>query len=238
MLCDTQLGMWSESWRAKLILLLKDTRRCGVLGSPEGDGREAQHSWHITLDQVNGPGLLTVVGSTMWKILLFVAEHVADHELSSIFQAKGKGVEKVKKENLSWICDDEDVQFMWCMLSPTSIESEEVCQHLLWEIAHLWITTRGQSKAKKIKEDYKRAKAKGTKREHSLRKELAKTKVVADNNWFILIIIMDLYITQTASLCRGVSVVDSSGQQCVFSTAPILFVHYHHVHLPVFSEHE
>ena len=79
---------------------------------------------------------------------LFVAlEHLADKELTSIFQASGKGIEKIKKEELSWICNDDDVQFLWCMISPIAIECEEVRQHLLQEIAHLWITTRGHSKA-------------------------------------------------------------------------------------------
>ena len=69
---------------------------------------------------------------------LFVAlEHLADKELTSIFQARSKGIEKIKKEELSWICSDDDVQFLWCMISPIPIECEEVRQHLLQEIAHL-----------------------------------------------------------------------------------------------------
>ena len=105
---------------------------------------------------------------------LFVAiELLTDKELSAIFESKGKGLEKVKKERLSWLCNDEDVQFLWCMISPTAIESEDVSQNLLREIAHLWVTTRGYSKARKIKEDYKRVKGKTVKGKHSLRKELA-----------------------------------------------------------------
>ena len=46
------------------------------------------------------------------------------------------------------------------MISPIVIECEEVRQHLLQEIAHLWITTQGHSKAQNIKEDYKEAKGK------------------------------------------------------------------------------
>ena len=53
------------------------------------------------------------------------------------------------------------------MISPIAIECEEVRQHLLQEIAHLWITTRGHSKARKIKEDYKVAKGKSVKGKHS-----------------------------------------------------------------------
>ena len=69
---------------------------------------------------------------------------------------------------------------MWCMVSPTTIESEDVRQSLLREIAHLWITTRGHSKARKIKEDYKMAKGKSTKGKHLLRKELASVTLLTD----------------------------------------------------------
>ena len=100
-------------------------------------------------------------------------ELIVDKELSAIFEAKGKELENVKKEKLSWICSDEDVQFLWCMISPATIEQESISQQLLQEVVYLWITTRGHSKGSKIKEDYKRAKGKSVKGKHSLRKELA-----------------------------------------------------------------
>ena len=112
--------------------------------------------------------------------LFVVLEHVADKELPFIFKGKGKGLEMVKKEKLSWISDNKDVKFMWCMVSPSIIESEDVQQSLLRAIAHLWITTRGHSKARRIMEDYKKAKGKGTKGKHSLRKELASVTVLTD----------------------------------------------------------
>ena len=80
----------------------------------------------------------------------------------------------MKIEKLSWLCDDEDVQFLWCMVSPSAIENGDVRQHLLQKIAYLWITTRGYSKAKRIKEDHKKAKGTGLKGKHSLCKDLAK----------------------------------------------------------------
>ena len=44
---------------------------------------------------------------------LFVAlEHLVDKELTSIFQARGKCIEKIKKGRLSLICNDDDVQFL------------------------------------------------------------------------------------------------------------------------------
>ena len=106
--------------------------------------------------------------------ILFVAiECLEDKELPAIFKAKGKGFEKVNKEKLSWLCNDEDVQFLWCMISPATIEDGSVRQHILREIVHLWIATRGFSKAHTIKENYKRVKGKTVKGKHSLRKDLA-----------------------------------------------------------------
>ena len=68
----------------------------------------------------------------------FALEHLADKELLPFSRQK----EKELRDQLSWIGDDdEDVQFMWCMVSLITIEKEDVRQSLLREIAHLWITT-------------------------------------------------------------------------------------------------
>lgn len=104
---------------------------------------------------------------------LFVAlDLIVDKELTAIFKKKGKGIEKVKKDKITWVCDDEDVQFVWCMISP-SVTEESVRQKLLQEIAYTWITIRGHSKAQRLKEEHKILKAQTTKRKKSLRKELA-----------------------------------------------------------------
>ena len=104
---------------------------------------------------------------------LFIAlDLIIDKELTTIFEKKGKGIEKVKKEKLSWVCDDDDVQFIWCMVSPSTIVEESVRQKLLRDIAYTWITIRGHSKAQRLKE-YKTLKAQTVKRKKSLRKELA-----------------------------------------------------------------
>ena len=114
---------------------------------------------------------------------LFVAiEHIADEQLTSIFNQRGKGIEKVKKDKLSWICDNDDVQEMWSMVSPSTIESDDARRSLLKEIVHLWITVRGHSKAKMIKEDYKKAKKETVKGKHSLRKDLKKATCSAEDN--------------------------------------------------------
>jgi hypothetical protein len=48
---------------------------------------------------------------------------------------------------------------------------EEACHNLLQEIVHMWVTTKGNSKVHKIKEDYKIQQQKIAK-ERSLRKVL------------------------------------------------------------------
>ena len=103
---------------------------------------------------------------------LFVSiESLVDSKLSEIMKECGKGIEQVKKENLAWVCEDEEVQCVWNQISLNSIE-EEVRQDLLREIAYMWVTTRGHSKAHKIKEDYKLRQKKTFKGTRSLRKEL------------------------------------------------------------------
>ena len=85
---------------------------------------------------------------------LFVAlELITDRELTDIFQSRGKGIEKVTKDKLFWLCNNEEVQFIWSMISPSTIEEESVCQDLFREVSFMWVTTRGHSKAKQIKEE-------------------------------------------------------------------------------------
>lgn len=44
---------------------------------------------------------------------LFVTiELIVDKELFAVFDTHGKGLEKVRKEKLSWVCNNEDVQFL------------------------------------------------------------------------------------------------------------------------------
>ena len=44
--------------------------------------------------------------------LFVLIELIVGKELSAIFKEKGRGLEKVKKENLSWVCDNEEIQFV------------------------------------------------------------------------------------------------------------------------------
>ena len=96
-----------------------------------------------------------------------------DEELTAIFNSKGKGLEKVMKEKLDWLCNKDEVQFVWSMITLDDDDDlDDLEQDLLREIASLWVTTRGYSKARRIKEDYKKEKATATKGKRSLRKEL------------------------------------------------------------------
>ena len=105
--------------------------------------------------------------------LFVVIETIVHKELSVLFDNKGAHIEKVKKDNLSWVCNDEEVQLMWQFISPTTIEEKGVRQRLLAEIAHLWITTRGYSMASSAKESLKKRKSECIKGKKSLRKDLA-----------------------------------------------------------------
>ena len=116
---------------------------------------------------VDGGGLYHV--EDMVYNLFLVLELLADQELNQLLQ-KGKGLQKLKKNKLDWLCDDDEIQFIWCLVSVT-IQEESVRQQLLHDIAYLWITTRTHSK---LQEDHKKAKAECVKGKPSLRKQLAK----------------------------------------------------------------
>jgi len=98
-------------------------------------------------------------------------EIIVDAKLSEILHHSGKGIELVNKENLSWVCKDEDVQCVWSSIS-SSIEEDLASQTLLKDIVHMWVTIRGNSKTRQIKEEMKSSQKKTVKGSRSLRKEL------------------------------------------------------------------
>ncbi len=106
---------------------------------------------------------------------LFVTiEYVVDEKLSSIIDQRGRGIECVKKDKLTWVVDQEEVQSHWNdIFSSSVVENESARRNLLIEIVHLWITTRGHSKTHKLKEQYKIKHKRTVKGTRSLRKELA-----------------------------------------------------------------
>ncbi len=84
---------------------------------------------------------------------LFVAiEYTVDEKLSSIIDQRGRGIECVQKDKLTWVVDQEEVQSLWNDICSSSVvENESARQNLLIEIVHLWVTTRGHSKTHKLK---------------------------------------------------------------------------------------
>ncbi len=105
---------------------------------------------------------------------LFVCiEMLVDSKLTEILQESGTNIHQVKKENLAWVCKDEDVQSVWDEISSNLLKQEkEICQDVLKDITHMWITTRGHSKVHRIKEEYKQKQKRSVKGTRSLRKEL------------------------------------------------------------------
>ncbi len=136
----------------------------------EGQQHPSSSKW---TNLVNRGGLLYV--EDIVYDLFVTIECIVDEKLNDILKKGGKNIELVKKENLSWVRDNDEVQSLWSMVNPDSIEEESIHQNLLLEIVHLWTTTRGHSKTHKLKEQYKVQQKESTKGKRSLRKELAKS---------------------------------------------------------------
>ena len=149
---------------ATYLLLLKQ------MGSKLSESRSSVSccsEWTKLVDR----GGLFHVNNSVYDLFVYL-EMTVDKELTAIFNSKGKGIEKVRKEKLDWLCNNDEVQLVWSMISTLDDDDDDLEQDLLREIASLWITIRGYSKARKIKEKYKREKATATKGKRSLRKEL------------------------------------------------------------------
>ena len=113
----------------------------------DGSEEHTSSKWTKLIDR----GGLHYVEDTVYDLFVTI-ECIVDEKLSHILNQGGKSIEVVKKENLSWVCDDDEVQSVWSMVSPHLIEEESVRRNLLTEITHQWITTRGDSKTFKLKE--------------------------------------------------------------------------------------
>lgn len=139
------------------------------MGGKLSEGASADvrcNEWTKIVDR----GGLLHVNNAVYDLFVLL-EMSVDEELTSIFKSKGKGIEKVRREKLDWLCENDEIQLVWSMITELD-ESDDDFEDLLKEIASLWITTRGYSKARMVKEEYKRAKATSTKGKKSLRKEL------------------------------------------------------------------
>jgi len=126
-------------------------------------------------------GGLCHVSNAVFDLFLFL-EMTVDDELTSIFQSKGKGIEIMRKDKLNWLCEREEIEFVWSMLCCNEIDDDGLEKELLKEIAFMWISIRGHSKASIIKENYKKTKGTTTNGKHSLRKELRRKDQNKENN--------------------------------------------------------
>ncbi len=126
---------------------------------------------------------------------LFVTiECFVDDKLSEILKHRGRGIEYVKKDQLTWVVDQEEVQSLWNQIGSTSfVEDETARRNLLIEIVHLWITTRGHNKTHKLKEEYKVKQKQAVKGTRSLRKVLKK---LMKHEMIDMIIIIILVVTE------------------------------------------
>jgi hypothetical protein len=118
-------------------------------------------------------GVLYIVEDLVYDLSMCI-EFAVNAKLDEIFNDLGKGIEQIKKENQRWVCENEDVQCVWNQICLDPIEDEEYRKYHLQEIAYLYVTTRGYSKAQKIKESYKLQQKQTLKGKKSLRKELEK----------------------------------------------------------------
>ncbi len=86
------------------VAVLNDMGRKTKTDEPAGEQDNSTTKW---LKQANRGGLCFVV-DIVYDLFVTI-ELIVDAKLSEIFHRCGKGIEQVK-DNLSWVCEDEDVQ--------------------------------------------------------------------------------------------------------------------------------
>ena len=134
------------------------------------NGEESSFLEYTTewVHRVNRGGLFEV-NDTAFSLFLEIELGVWDRLSATL---KSNSVETDQKDRLvKFVCEDEDVQFYWSMLS-IDIDTEHNAALLLKEIVELWLTIRGFSIAGQWLEMYKNDKALTTKKSKSLRKTL------------------------------------------------------------------
>ena len=100
--------------------------------------------------------------------------------LKDIFLAAGK-VDQSKKEIVSSIVDDTDVQFSWLLLC-LDLDDEALSNELLEKVVELWLTIRGFSMANMWMEYYKQCSDSSTKSKKGLRKGLKRKRLQLEEN--------------------------------------------------------
>lgn len=151
---------------------LSESSACFVecLSSMAVNGEESSFLDYTSewVHKVNRGGLFEV-NDTAFSLFREIELGMRDR-LSAILKASS--VETDQKDRLvKLVCEDEDVQFYWSILS-IDIDTEHNAVLLLKEIVELWLTIRGFSIAGQWLEIYKNNKALTTKKSKSLRKSL------------------------------------------------------------------
>ena len=101
---------------------------------PSGDklDQSSLTKWSQLVDR----GGLYFVQDEVFDLFIMI-KLIVDSKLDKIYGQGGQGIEQVKRENLSWVCEDEDVKSVWSFICPNAIEEGAVWQDLLSDIAFL-----------------------------------------------------------------------------------------------------
>ena len=136
--------------------------------SVEGDGSNFYEYTKIWISTINRGGLFEINDSCFlfFRALELKVQECLPHHL--------KGGTMSKEQLFTLIMDDEDVNFLWSMLS-INIDSK-YSDNLLRTIVEKWVTLRGFTITSSWLQEYKDIKAKQVSKKKALRKELAKKK--------------------------------------------------------------
>ena len=136
--------------------------------SVEGDGSNFYEYTKIWISTINRGGLFEINDSCFlfFRALELKVQECLPHHL--------KGGTMSKEQLFTLIMDDEDVNFLWSMLS-INIDSK-YSDDLLRTIVEKWVTLRGFTITSSWLQEYKDIKAKQVSKKKALRKELAKKK--------------------------------------------------------------
>ena len=86
-----------------------------------------------------------------------------------------KTASKSRDSVIKEVMDDDDVQFLWSILSIDISDCDEASE-LLWSVTELWITIRGHSMTGSYMEQFKKENKMKTTKKKGLRKGLKKSK--------------------------------------------------------------
>ena len=126
-------------------------------------------SLHFTsawIKSIDRGGLLQINDSTFrfFRAIEIKVQELLPHHIISQTSNKDSVIKA--------IMEDEDVQFLWCMIS-TDVTEEDSCT-LLGDIVELFVTTRRFAMTGMWLAEYKKARDKNIKKSKSLRDELKK----------------------------------------------------------------